>query len=40
MKYVVFGKNAENVKKDRNIKLATNDERSYLGPQPNYHTTN
>ena len=40
MIYAVFGKNTENAKKYADIKLVTNDERSYLGPQPNYHATN
>ena len=35
MNYAVFGKNTENAKKYADIKLVTNDERSYLGPQPN-----
>ena len=36
----VFGKTMENVRKYRNIKLATSDrKRNYLLPEPNYHTT-
>ena len=40
MKNVVFGKTMENVKKHRDIKLATTDRRrNYLVSEPNYHTT-
>ena len=36
----VFGKNMENVRKHRDIKLTTADEkRSCLVSEPNYHTT-
>ena len=40
MNYVVLEKTKENVKKHRDIKLMTiNQRRSYLVSQPNYHTT-
>ena len=36
----VFGKTMENVRKQRNIKLATTERtRNYLVSEPNYHTT-
>ena len=36
----VFGKTMENVRKHRDIKLVTTDERrNKLVPEPNYHTT-
>ena len=35
----VFGKNIENVRKHRNIKLATTEKRNYLISKTNYHTT-
>ena len=37
----VFGKTMENVRKHRDIKLATTNKkrRNYLVPDPNYHTT-
>ena len=36
----VFGKNMENVRKHRDIKLVTiNKRRDYLVSKPNYHTT-
>ena len=37
---VVFGKTMENVKKHRNVKLATTERiRNYLVTEPNYRTT-
>ena len=40
MKNVAFGKNMENLRKQRDIKLATTEARmSYLASEPNYHTT-
>ena len=39
MKNLVFGKTMENVKKHRDIKLVTTDNRrSQLVSEPNYHT--
>ena len=39
MDNAVFGKTTENVKKHRDIKLVTtNNRRRYLVSQPNYHT--
>ena len=39
MKNLVFGKTIENVKKHRDIKLVTTDNRrSQLVSEPNYHT--
>ena len=36
----VFGKTVENVRKHRDIKLATTERRrNYLVSEPNYHTT-
>ena len=36
----VYGKTMENVKKHRNIKIATTERRrNYLVSEPNYHTT-
>ena len=35
----VFGKNIENVRKHRNIKLAITEKRNYLISKTNYHTT-
>ena len=36
----VFGKNVENVRKHRDIKLViTEERRNYLVSEPNYHTT-
>ena len=41
MNDAVFGKNMENVRKHRDIKLvATERRRNYLVSEPNYHTTN
>ena len=41
MNNAVFGKTMENIKKHRNIKLATTDEkRNKLVSEPNYHTMN
>ena len=40
MNYTVFGKTMENVRKHRNIKLMTTDEkRNKLVSEPNYDTT-
>ena len=40
MKSAVFGKTIENVRKYWNIKLVTTETRkTYLVPEPNYHTT-
>ena len=40
MNKVVFGKNMENVRKYRDIKLVrTERRRNYLVSEPNYHTT-
>ena len=40
MKYAVFGKSMENVRKHRNINLvATERRRNYLVSEPNYYTT-
>ena len=40
MKNSVFGKTIENVRKHRDIKLVTaDDKRNKLVPEPNYHTT-
>ena len=37
----VFGKTKENIRKHRDIKLATIEaRRNYLVSEPNYHTTN
>ena len=36
----IFGKNMENVRKHRDIKLViTEERRNYLVSEPNYHTT-
>ena len=41
MNNAVFGKTMENIKKHRNIKLATTDKkRNKLVSEPNYHTMN
>ena len=41
MSNTVFGKTIENVRKNRDINLATTEARwNYLVPEPNYHTTN
>ena len=34
-----FRKTMENVRKHRDIKLATTNKRNYLVSEPNYHTT-
>ena len=39
MNNAVFGKNIENVRKHRDIKIATNKRRNHLVSAPNYHTT-
>ena len=40
MNNAFFGKTMENVRKHRNIKLVTTDQKiNYLVPEPNYHTT-
>ena len=40
MNNAVFGKTMENVRKHRDIKLATNDtKKNKLVSEPNYHTT-
>ena len=40
MNNAVFGKTIENVRKHRNIKLVTRENRrNYLVSEPNYHTT-
>ena len=40
MNNTVFGKTIENVRKHRNIKLVTtNEKRNKLVSEPNYHTT-
>ena len=36
----VFGKTMENIRKHREIKLATTDKKSKLVSEPNYHTIN
>ena len=41
MNNAVFGKTMENIRKHRNIKLATTDKkRNKLVSEPNYHTMN
>ena len=40
MNNAAFGKTTENVKKDRDIKIVTTEERrNYLASELNYHTT-
>ena len=40
MNNAVFRKTMENIRKQKNIKLATTQKgRQYLVPEPNYHTT-
>ena len=41
MNIALFGKTMENVKKHRDVKLATTEKRrTYLVSEPNYHITN
>ena len=41
MNIALFGKTIENVKKHRDVKLATTEKRrTYLVSEPNYHITN
>ena len=37
MNYADFGKSMENVRKHREVKLFTKNERNYLVSEPNYH---
>ena len=39
MNYADFGKSMENVRKHREVKLFTKNERNYLVSEPNYHNT-